>query len=146
MKDKNKIYLYLLIGVLVLVVIFFSYQMFFKKSNLKSLTYEEINEKIDNKDSFVLCLTSTKCSHCNVYKPKLEKVANKYDITIYYADVDTFDKEDYNKLKSEFSFDGSTPITIFINDGEEETTATRINGDISTDKIINKLKKNGFIK
>ena len=138
MKDKNKIYLYLLIGVLVLVVIFFSYQMFFKKSNLKSLAYEEINEKIDNKDSFVLCLTSTKCSHCNVY--------NKYDITIYYADVDTFDKEDYNKLKSEFSFDGSTPTTIFINDGEEETTATRINGDISTDKIINKLKKNGFIK
>jgi len=50
--------------------------------------------------------------------------------------------EKFNKL---ISFDGGTPVTIFIKNGEEKTTATRIEGDVSTDKIIDKLKKNGFI-
>ena len=36
-------------------------------------------------------------------------------------------------------------ISKFIKNGEEKTTATRIEGDVSTDKIIDKLKKNGFI-
>ena len=68
------------------------------------------------------------------------------NIDIFYTDVDTFSEEDYEKFKTEFSFDGSTPTTIFFNDGEEKTTATRIEGNVSTEKVINKLKKNGFIK
>ena len=50
--------------------------------NLVRLSYDEIMEKIDNKESFILCISRTTCSHCNVYKPKLRKVANKYDIKI----------------------------------------------------------------
>ena len=49
------------------------------------------------------------------------------------------------KFNNLISFDGGTPVTIFIKNGEEKTTATRIEGDVSTDKIIDKLKKNGFI-
>ena len=50
--------------------------------------------------------------------------------------------------KKEFSkyitFDG-TPVTVFIKNGEEKTAATRINGSASTEKILAKLKSNGFI-
>ena len=51
--------------------------------------------------------------------------------------------EKINKL---ISFDGGTPVTIFIKNGEEKTTATRIEGDISIERTIDKFKKNGFIK
>ena len=49
-------------------------------------------------------------------------------------------------LIKKFSFDGGTPTTIFFKDGEEKTTATRIEGDISIERTIDKFKKNGFIK
>ena len=42
-------------------------------------------------------------------------------------------------------FDG-TPTTVFFIDGEEKSAVSRINGDASTEKIIKKLKSNGFIK
>ena len=70
---------------------------------------------------------------------------NKYNINIYYTDIDKYTKTDLKKFNNLISFDGGTPVTIFIKNGEEKTTATRIEGDVSTDKIIDKLKKNGFI-
>lgn len=140
---KNKSIIIIISVILIIVIL----AMFiFRKNNLISLNYNDIMEKINNKESFVLCISRTNCSHCNDYKPKLKKVANKYDVKIYYTDVDLFDDKDYDKFKTDFSFDGGTPTTIFIINGEEKTTATRVEGDVSTEKIINKLKKNGFIE
>lgn len=146
MKNKKLIY-YIIFGIIVLLfILFFGYKLFFEKDKFISLNYNEIINKVNNKDSFVLCVSASDCIHCQDYKPKLKSIANKYNIDIFYTDVDTFSEENYERFKTEFSFDGSTPTTIFFNDGEEKTTATRIEGDVSTEKIINKLKKNGFIK
>lgn len=117
---------------------------FLSKSYLQEVKYKEVMEKIDNKESFVLLLSQTTCSHCMDFKPKLEKVANKYKVNIYYIEVNLFDEDETKEFKSKFSFDG-TPTTIFIINGEEKTAANRINGDVSTEKIIIKLKSNGFI-
>ena len=119
--------------------------MFNSNSNLIELDYHNLENKINNKESFVVCISRTTCSHCNDYKPKLRKVANKYNINIYYTDIDKYTKTDLKKFNNLISFDAGTPVTIFIKNGEEKTTATRIEGDVSTDKIIDKLKKNGFI-
>lgn len=143
MKKKN--YLILGIVLLVLIVIGIILSTSNNNSNLIELSYNEILEKVNNKEDFVLCVSASECSHCMSYKPKLKKVSNKYNIKIYYVDVDTLTKEDYSEFKDKFSFDGSTPVTIFFKEGEEKTTATRIEGDVSTDRIISKLKKNGFI-
>lgn len=143
MKKKN--YLILGIVLLVLIIIGIILSTSNNNSNLIKLSYNEILEKVNNKEDFVLCVSASECSHCMSYKPKLKKVSNKYNIKIYYVDVDTLTKEDYNEFKDKFSFDGSTPVTIFFKEGEEKTTATRIEGDVSTDRIISKLKKNGFI-
>ena len=138
---------YLLIASMLIVIlgIIIGYFLFSMNDNLIKLSYDEIMEKIDNKESFILCISRTTCSHCNVYKPKLRKVANKYDIKIYYTDVDKYSKNDLKDFNSKISFDGGTPTTLFIKDGEEKTTATRIEGDVSIEKIVDKLKKNGFI-
>lgn len=144
MKEKKKIAIIMLLIIILVILAIFIWSL--RKNNLVSINYDEIMEKVNNKESFVLCISNTECTHCNDYKPKLKKVANKYNVKIYYTDVDLFNDEDYNDFKVNFSFDGGTPITIFIINGEERTTATRINGDVSIEKIINKLKKNGFIE
>ena len=61
-------------------------------------------------------------------------------------DVDLLNDDELKMFKNTVSFDGSTPITIFFKNGEEKTTATRIEGDVSEEKLINKLKTNGFIE
>ena len=116
-----------------------------KEKNLIKLNYNEVIEKIENKDDFVLCVSASNCIHCQEYKPKLKQVAKDYNIIIYYVNVDEFTDEDYETFKTQFSFDGGTPTTIFFKDGEEKTTATRIEGNVKTEIIISKLKNNGFI-
>jgi hypothetical protein len=59
-------------------------------------------------------------------------------------ETDLLSEEKYTELKTMFNFNG-TPTTVFVIDGEEKTAANRINGDVSEEKIISKLKSNGFI-
>lgn len=141
MKNKKNI---LIISILIVVALL-AVIIITKEKHLIKLEYNEIIEKIENKENFVLCLSATECVHCQSYKPKLKKIAKEYDIKIYYSDIDTFTDEEYENIKTKLSFDGSTPITIFFKDGEEKTTATRIEGNTQSEKIIAKLKKNGFI-
>ncbi len=115
------------------------------KSYLNEIKFDKVVEKIENKDSFVLLLSQTTCSHCMDFKPKLARVAKEKKINIYYLETDLLSEEETTKLKSYFSFSG-TPTTVFITNGEEKTAATRINGDVTEEKIINKLKSNGFLK
>ena len=85
MNKKNNIILtialILFIGLIIFLVI--NHEEV-KTGTLEELTYKEVQEKIDNKEDFVITLSQTTCSHCEMYKPKLKKVANKYDILIYY--------------------------------------------------------------
>lgn len=142
MKNKKII---LIICLLVLILTIIAIISIPKDKYLTKLSYEEIIEKVTNKETFILCISASKCIHCQDYKPKLEKVANDYEITIYYTNTDSFSDEQYETFKKDFSFDGGTPTTIFFKNGEETTTANRIEGNVKIEKIINKLKNNGFI-
>lgn len=145
--NKKKITLYIIIGFVIVIALILIFALLNTDSNkLVNLSYEEIIQKVDNKEDFILCVSRVDCPHCIEYKPKLSRVSVKYKITIYYTDIDTFSEEDYQEFRTRFSFDGSTPTTIFFRNGEEKTTATRIDGNVSFDKIVNKLKSNGFIK
>lgn len=128
----------------VIVIGGFIISSIFDKDYLKEIKYNEVVKKIENKDSFVLLLSQTTCSHCMDYKPKLAKVAKKYKVEIFYLETDLLDDDTHKELKTYFNFSG-TPTTVFVIDGEEKTAANRINGDTSEQKIINKLKSNGFI-
>lgn len=116
-----------------------------KKTYFQEIKYTEVINKMDSKENFVLCISQTTCSHCQAYKPKLSKVANKYKLEIFYVEVDKLDAEEEKALKKYINY-SSTPTTVFITNGAEKTVANRINGDTSSEKIIKKLKSNGFIK
>lgn len=146
MKNKKNLYIVSLGIIIFLIIAFAIYNYFSKNSNFINLSYTDILSKIDDKDNFILCITATDCSHCEEFKPKLKKISNNYDIKIYYTNIDDFSDEQYSEFKTKFGFDGSTPTTILFRNGEEKTSATRIIGNVSMEKVINKLKKNGFIE
>ena len=121
---------------------------------LISLTLDELEEKVANKDSFILVITATDCSHCKEYKPILKNVLEEYKITAYEFDQQTlahqegdnlvYDQELLGRLKVIANVSG-TPTTIFIKDGEETSTTNRIIGSAKREKIITRFKTMGYI-
>lgn len=145
MKKKNIFLILCTIALISLILLIVLYN-YFNRSRLYELDVNTVIEKINNKDSFILCISATYCEHCKEYKPKLEDISQKYELDIYYIDFDKYSENEQQLFRNYISFDGSTPVTLFIKNGEEETTVNRINGNVSKDKIISKFKSNGFIK
>lgn len=114
-------------------------------SYLKQLKYDEVMEKIQNKESFILLVSQTTCSHCKEYKPVFKKMLKKNKLTAYYIEYDLLSKEEKKEFVKYINFD-STPVTVFLKNGEESTTANRIVGAREEEYIIGKLKSNGYIE
>ena len=55
---------FILIGILIITIFMIVVILITSKSNLISLNYDEIIQKINNSESFVLCITATDCIHC----------------------------------------------------------------------------------
>lgn len=115
------------------------------KTYLNEISYSDYKELIKNKETFILEIMKTDCSACINFKPKLEQVANDYQIEVKYINTDHLSDEDIKKLQQDTGISG-TPTVIFYHDGLEETISSRINGSVSINKIISKFKVNGFIK
>lgn len=115
------------------------------KTYMKEISYKKYHELLNNKETFILEIMRTDCSACISFKPRITEVANKYKIEIKYINTDHLSEEEYEKLYDETGVTG-TPTVIFYNNGVEETISSRINGSISTDRIITKFKANGFIE
>ena len=95
------------------------------------LTMNEVREKIDNGDDFVLFIGANDCYHCEDFKPVINKYISSTNNDIYYIDI--HDSSDYT-LKTIYlqewaekladidtrDFDGSlgTPTVVIIRDGE----------------------------
>lgn len=112
---------------------------------LHKMSYTEYVKKIEAKESFVLEITSATCSACKGFRPKLIEFLNEYKVDMYYIDLDDFSEEEYDSFDEMVKFSG-TPTTIFVVNGEEETVAARLVGNVSKDKIVAKFKSNGIIK
>ena len=115
------------------------------QGGLFKIDYTTIKEKINNNDEFALIVSRSDCSHCISYKPKVEQIAKKNNIKVYYIDYDDEKKKDIDTFFEEFNLDGSTPITIFIKDGQETSVLNRLEGDVDKDQIIERFKKMNLI-
>lgn len=149
---KKKLLIWGLIAIVILAVasmIYASYTLNKKEKNednhLIELTFDELEEKINNKDSFILLLSQTTCTHCLEYKPILKKVLAEYDIVAYEIEIDKLTQTEKAKLKDIANAEG-TPNTIFIENGEETNTANRIKGTATESKIKSRLKALGYIQ
>ena len=48
-------------------------------SNLKSISYSELNKKLENKETFFFVTIKDGCQHCEKYVPKLEEILDEID-------------------------------------------------------------------
>lgn len=143
---KNKIvYIALAIFVLIIVVLLVNYANTPKPGSFIQLDYKALTKKVENKDSFILVTSKSTCSHCASYKPKIEAITKEYGIDIYYIDYDKEDESTQKEFLDKFNLDGSTPITLFFKKGSEASVLNRIEGDLSSEKVISTFKKMGFI-
>lgn len=142
---KKKIIFIAIILIAILGVLF----LIFKKDNnskyLINLSANELKEKIDNKDSFILLISRTGCSHCAEYLPVFTKVLDDNKVTAYDVDLADFSKEERSYLNDIANVSG-TPTTIFIEKGEEKSTINRIVGTASRKDITDRLKTMNYIK
>ena len=113
--------------------------------HLIELNYNELKEKVDNKESFILVVTQTTCSYCAEYKPVLKEVLYENDIYAYFIEKDKLTNEEKAKF-NEIANVETTPQTLFFVDGAEESTQQRLVGNHPKNDIITKLKVKGYIK
>ncbi len=125
-------------------VLFFVLANTNKYPNITTLDINELKEKINNKDSFIMVITQDGCTHCHAYLPVLNKVAGQYNIDVYNISQTGLSTDDSAYLKSIANISG-TPTTVFIEDGEEKSTLNRLVGNVAEYKLIDKLKGMGYI-
>ena len=113
-------------------------------SNVKKLTVDELKEKVNNKDSFILIFTQDTCSHCKAFIPVANKVGQNYNVTFYDLSITNLKDEDVAYLKN-VAYASSTPTTVFIENGEEKSTLNRLVGNVQEYKLVDKLKSMGYI-
>ena len=114
-------------------------------SNIKEINLNELQSKLKNKETFILEVMRTNCSHCKSFGPKFDEVLKQNKIKAYKIDIDKMSD------KEKATFDGiiyvsGTPNVVFIKNGKELERYTRIDGDIGKSTIEKKLKDAGFIK
>lgn len=147
MKYKNLI-IYVITVLVILGGSFLVYHFMFKEkdnfSNLISLSVNDLKEKSDKKEKFILVITQTGCSHCEQYLPELNRTLKEVNLNAYTLNITGLTNEDASLLNKYATYLG-TPTTIFFDNGEETTTLNRIVGYASSEKIKDRLKSLGYI-
>lgn len=146
MKKKSKKGLFIGITIFLLVVLALGWYYYNENNRLQEISYNTFFKKMQKKDDFVLIVSKTNCQYCEMYLPKMKTIVKDYKLKVYYVEVDKFTAGESDSFSEYIDYYGSTPTTVFIKDGKEESKLNRINGNVKSDKIIEKLKKAGYIK
>lgn len=111
------------------------------KSKLETLSLDNLYEKINNKDTFVLYIHVGE----SALEDKLEKVLEKNNLTGYYINGAKLSDEEKLKLETTINFDNSE--IVFIIDGQDPSHLSHVTNDETTVKEIEaRLKDMNFIK
>ena len=114
------------------------------RTSYYEISYSELQDLIDNKESFPLVIASATCSACNSYRLTLEKFIQEYNVDVKYIDLDKLTDEEESNLMNEFPITG-TPTTVFVEDGEEKDTYNRIVGNKKFSQTEEAYRENGYI-
>ena len=139
MKKLNKLF-----GIIFVAIIFITCGC--SNIKIKEINYNEFNDLIKNNESFILYIGSASCHNCTEFSPRFEEVIKENNIeNVYYIDLDALNDDDRKNFNKTINVTG-TPTVVFIDNGEEESSFNRINGSVSKEKIVQRLKANNYIK
>ena len=108
--------------------------------NLKTISLDELNKKIEAKETFVLYTASKD----NDLEKTITKVLEEKDITGYKLDTSNLSQTEGDNLK--ITIDYADPSVIFIIKGIDPTKLSHITDEnITSSEIIARLEDMGFI-
>ena len=131
MKKKIK---FLLIGILALILTGCS-----SSKVITDIDYSKLEEMIDNKESFILEVVQTGCSHCEEFSPRFKAVLKTNDEEAYSLNLYNMTDDELKKFNELTTSVSGTPTVLYFEDGKE--TSHKINGAVSNEKIEEFLKK-----
>lgn len=128
---------FLLIGILALILTGCS-----SNKVITDIDYSKLEEMIDNKESFILEVVQTGCSHCEEFSPRFKAVLKTNDEEAYSLNLYNMTDEERKKFNELTTSVSGTPTVLYFEDGKE--TSHKINGAVSNEKIeefLEKIKK-----
>lgn len=138
MKKKSIILLTIFIGILFLT------GCSNNLNTVKEIDFTTLKSKIDNKETFILEIIQTGCSHCEEFSPRFRNILGKYNLTGYSINLSNLTEEEKSKLYEITEISG-TPTVCFFKKGSEEVM-DKIVGAVSDKEVITKLKDSKYIK
>ena len=112
-------------------------------TNLKSIKIDNLEKKVKDKESFILCLTDENEEGLTL-KKTLDNSLKDSKTKAYFINTDKLNDNETKKLESLFTYEDSN-IIIFIKNGQENSILSRITDTfISTKDLKNEIKNQGF--
>lgn len=110
----------------------------------RSITYQTLEEKINNKETVVVEIIQDGCSHCINFQPVFDKFTNENNIEYVKLNLTNMTSADKEKLNANYDIEG-TPTVLIIKDGKE-LKEYKISGEAPVKTLKETFKKAGFIK
>ena len=108
----------------------------------RSITYSTFKKNIKNKESMIVEVVQTGCSHCEAFEPKLNKIISYFNLNIYGLNLAELSEEEYAKVKNK-TFISGTPTMVYIKEGRN---SQKLVGDKDESEILEFLTKIGYLK
>ena len=117
----------------------------FSKGEVVTAYADEVLEKLENKESFIVYVGYDDCQSCKEFKPILNQLIENYDITIYYLPTDDKQTEDQlNEIQYNYFYRMYwTPTTYIVEDGEVLAIKEQ---PIEYEELVEWLKEYGKIE
>lgn len=110
-------------------------------SNLKTINVDELNKKLNDKESFILFFSNSETS----LEDTLTSVLKQYDLVGYKIDISKLDDKTSHEMKLKFAY--NDPSIIFVVKGEDPGVLSHITDtSIRSKNIIKRLIDMNFIK
>lgn len=143
MNEKSKIFVLVGAVVIIAAIVFINELLFINKSGK---IYDAFNNdfKSETKEKIVF-IGRSGCSWCQLFRPIFDYYAEKYEISYNYIDTDKITRKDLTKILNNLGVEESnfgTPLVAFVKAGEATEV---INGYTDESKLLDILKKHGFV-
>lgn len=113
-------------------------------NTIKEIEFSQLQEKIENKETFILEVIQTGCSHCEELSPRLKIILADNHLTAYSINLYNLTDEERKQLY-DITYISGTPTIVFFTNGIEESDH-KIVGAVSNNVIENHLKSLHYIK
>lgn len=99
------------------------------------------------KDEYaVTVIALTSCSHCHNFSPVIKKLSKKYDLPLYWINIDAISNKDKDYMYGLFEphgYEGASPYIAISNKGKVISNHT---GEMDEESTISFLKNAGVIE